>query len=67
MKTEMDHWLENCPETVITNIESRTPLDYLALSAFLYPSDTHIFTSLSDLREMYEKLTVEKDGTNESS
>lgn len=66
MKTEMVRWLENCPEPVITNIDSRTPLDYLALSAFLYPSDTHIFTPLSDLREMYEKLAIEKDGTNES-
>lgn len=51
---QIDSWLKDCPVTVITNVESRTPLEFIAQNIFLYPDGTHIFTSLDDLKKMLE-------------
>lgn len=54
IQKQIDSWLKDCPVAVITNVESRTPLEFIAHSTHLYQDGTHIFTSLDDLKKMLE-------------
>ena len=55
-KKKLDKWLSECPLSVITNLESGTPLRFIETTKIAYPDDILILTNMDHLSELCDEL-----------
>lgn len=52
LEVEMSAWLSACPRSIITNLDSETPLRHIAMTSIAYPKDILILTEMKYLLDM---------------
>jgi len=55
-KKKLDKWLSECPLSVITNIDSGTPLRHIEITKIAYPDDILILTNMEHLSDLCYEL-----------